>query len=137
LLERAGAEFTQQNSRVETVWDLLTEHIRYIVEEEGGVHDHAAFTSLLRVMVLHGDPPPMLVALLSPELARMVQEGSRLRVRLPAYLVRRRAVLDAHCPLLLPPLRALVHGYMELTTTDECWATGLGKVPIGSDLADW
>jgi hypothetical protein len=35
--------------------------------------------------------------------------------------------LDAHCPLI-PPLRALVHGYEEPTTTDELWATGLGAV---------
>jgi hypothetical protein len=58
----------------------------------------------------------------------MVQEGARLRARLPAYLVRRQALLDAHCPVLLPPLLALVHGYMELTTTEELWATGLGTV---------
>jgi hypothetical protein len=32
--------------------------------------------------------------------------------------------LDAHCPLLAP-LRDLVHGYEEPTTTDELWATGL------------
>jgi hypothetical protein len=54
---------------------------------------------------------------------RVLQEGGRLRARLPAYLVRRRALIDAHCPLPLPPLRALVHGYMELTTTEELWAT--------------
>jgi hypothetical protein len=65
----------------------------------------------------------------SPKLARVVQEGTELWARLPVYLVRRRTILDAHCPALLPPLRALVHGYMELTTTDELWATGLGKGP--------
>jgi hypothetical protein len=88
--------------------------------------DFAALTALLRVLVLRGVPPPALVELLSPEPARMVQEGARLRARLPAYLVRRRALLDAHCPVLLPPLQALVLGYMELTTTEEIWATGLG-----------
>jgi hypothetical protein len=65
---------------------------------------------------------------LSPEHARLAQEGAWLRARLPAYRVRRWALLDAHCPVLLPPLRALVHGYMELTTTEEILATGLGKV---------
>jgi hypothetical protein len=43
--------------------------------------------------------------------------------------MRRRALLDAYCPLLLPPLRALVHTYMELTTTEELWGTGLGMAP--------
>jgi hypothetical protein len=158
LLEHTGAELAKPNRRGETGWDLLMIHLRYVVEEdEEEVHDDAAFTSLsslpravvlrvdpppalvtlLRVVVLRVDPPPALVTLLSPVLARMVQEGARLRARLPAYLVRRRAVVDEHCPLLLPPLRAIVHGYMELTTTEEFWATRLGKGPIGSDLADW
>jgi hypothetical protein len=51
-----------------------------------------------------------------------------LRARLPAYLVRRWVLLDAHFPQLLPSLRALVHGYMELATMEELWATGLGAV---------
>jgi hypothetical protein len=71
----------------------------------------------------------MLLALMSPEPARVVQEGARLRARLPAYLARRRALLDAHCSALLPPLRALVHSYMDLTTTEELWATGPGQAP--------
>jgi hypothetical protein len=51
----------------------------------------------------------------------VVKEGARLR----AYLARRRALLDAHCPLLAP-LLALVHGYdVEPTTTEELWATML------------
>jgi hypothetical protein len=29
----------------------------------------------------------------------------------------------------MSPFRALVHGYMELTTTEELWATGLGAAP--------
>jgi hypothetical protein len=84
-------------------------------------------------MVLRGVPLPALVALLSPEPARVVHEGTRLRARLPAFLVRWRALLDAHCPMLLPPLRALVHGYMELTTTEELWATGLALMPATDD----
>jgi hypothetical protein len=59
----------------------------------------------------------------------MLQEGGRLRARLPAYLVQRRALLDEHCPLIAP-LRALVHGYEEPTTTEELWATGLGADPV-------
>jgi hypothetical protein len=57
-------------------------------------------------------------------LQRIVQDGTRLRARLPAYLAQRRALVDAHCPLL-PPLEDLVHGYNEPTTTEELWATGL------------
>jgi hypothetical protein len=84
-----------------------------------------ALTAMLRVMVLHGGPPPSLTEDLAPPFQRIVQDGARLRARLPAYLAQRRALLDAHCPLL-PPLRDLVHGYEEPTTTDELWATGLG-----------
>jgi hypothetical protein len=128
---------------------------RLVEEDRGYEDDTAALTALLRVLVLRDAPPPDLVVLLSsapdghfsdrfppnidpehiakrlselvlPE--RVIQEGLRLRARLPAYLVRRRALLDAHCSIL-PPLRALVHGYMELTTTEEIWATGLGTAP--------
>jgi hypothetical protein len=76
-------------------------------------------------MVLHGGPPASLTKDLAPPLQQIVQDGARLRARLPAYLTQRRALLDTHCPLL-PPLQDLVHGYEELTTTDELWATGLG-----------
>jgi hypothetical protein len=82
-------------------------------------------TAMLRVMVLHGGPPASLTAELAPPLQQIVQDGARLRERLPAYLTQRRALLDAHCPLL-PPLQDLVHGYEVPTTTDELWATGLG-----------
>jgi hypothetical protein len=119
LLEEAGADIQDVANDGETVWNLLRGHLQR--------SEPAALTGLLRVMVLRGAPPPALVALLSPEPARVVQEGARLRARLPAYLVRRRALLDAHCPVLQPPLRNLVHGYMELTTTEELWATGLGQ----------
>jgi hypothetical protein len=77
-------------------------------------------------MVLHDDCPPSLSLLLAPEHVRVVEEGARLRARLPAYLARRRAILDKHCPLILP-LRVLVHDYdPEPSTTAEIWATGLG-----------
>jgi hypothetical protein len=121
LLEQESASFDDMYS----VCDLLRNHVDgYCVDKDE--KDGVEVTSLLRVMVLRGDPTTSLVARLSRENARVVQEGARLRARLPAYLVQRRALLDAHCPVLLPPLRALVHGYMELTTTEELWATGLG-----------
>jgi hypothetical protein len=80
-------------------------------------------------MVLKGDPPVDLVADLRPEHARVVRRGTRLKAALPAYLAQRRALLDAHCPLIAP-LRALVHSYdPEPTTTKDLWATGLGAAP--------
>jgi ankyrin repeat protein len=114
LLEEAGANMNDVNNRGDSIWDILIKLMKepaIVFQEE---KDLQALTDLLRVMVLIDDPPPALVVLLSLEQARVVQEGARLRARLPAYLVRRRALLDAHCPVLLPPLRALVHSYMEL-----------------------
>jgi hypothetical protein len=86
--------------------------------------DIVALTAMLRAMVLHGCPPESLAKDLAPPLQRIVQDGARLQARLPAFLVQRRALLDAHCPLL-PPLQDLVHGYEVPTITDELWATGL------------
>jgi hypothetical protein len=139
LLEEGGAKMRDANNDGETVWDLLIEHVQEDKEHltaveqrliqhfddeeeyEAYVKSSAELTSLLRVLVLRDALPPTLVAHLSPEHARVAQEGSRLRARLPAYLVRQRAYLDASCPLL-PPLCDNVHGYMELTTTEELWA---------------
>jgi hypothetical protein len=130
LVEEGGANMDDVNNNGETVWDLLLVHLEALQQQyDEEETDPDRLTGLLRVLVLRGGPPPALVALLSPEPARVVQEGARLRARLPAYLVRRRALLDAHCPMLLSPLRALVHGYFELTTTEELWATGLGQAP--------
>jgi hypothetical protein len=84
-----------------------------------------ALTAMLRVIVLHGSPPDTLTVVLAPPFQHILQDGARLRARLSAYLAQRRALLDAHCPLLAP-LANLVHGYEEPTTTDELWATGLG-----------
>jgi hypothetical protein len=87
--------------------------------------DSEALTSLLRVIVLIEDPPASAVAALAPEHVQVV-EVAQLRTRLPAYLARRRAILDEHYPLI-PPLLALVRDYdPEPTTTEEIWATGLG-----------
>jgi hypothetical protein len=128
LLEQESADFDLMYS----VCDLLRNHVDgYCVDKDE--KNAGALASLLRVMVLRGDPTTSLVARLSRKNARVVLEGARLRARLPVYLVQRRALLDAHCPVLLPPLRSLVHGYMELTldvtTTEELWATGLGALP--------
>jgi hypothetical protein len=147
LLEHGGAQITDKNDAGETVWTVNRLYARYglpnlfkraYMKDRGGeyyftdgkyvpIKDIAALTAMLRVMVLHGGPPASLVADLAPPLQQIVQDGARLRARLPAYLARRRTLLDAHCPLL-PPLRDLVHGYEEPTNTDELWATGLGAI---------
>jgi hypothetical protein len=130
LLEHASANIEGATNDGRTFWDLM-----FIQVEEYSEYEEktAALIALLRVLVLRGALPPALVALLLLEptsaTARVLQEGARLRARLPAYLKRRRALLDAHCPVLLTPLRVLVHGYMELTSTEEIWATGLGTAP--------
>jgi ankyrin repeat protein len=131
LIEHAGANMEAVNNYGETMWDLLTNSVKLMDEDYGFDPDRretAQLIALLRVLVLRDAPPPALVALLPPEPARVVQEGARLLAQLPAYLVRRQAFLNAHCSVLPPELRALVHGYMELTTTEDFWAT-LGAAP--------
>jgi hypothetical protein len=119
LLEHGGADIADATNAGKTVWNMLPTLYNSI----------DLVTALLRVMMLKGDPPADFVAQLRPEHARVVVEGARLRAALPAYLVQRRALLDAHCPLIAP-LLALVHGYdPEPTTTKELWATGLGAAP--------
>jgi hypothetical protein len=93
------------------------------------MYDATVVTSLLRAMVSRGAPPVEGTGGLSPEHAQVVQDGARLRARLPAYLAERRALLDAHCPLISPlpeELQALIFMFERPTTTDELWATGLG-----------
>jgi hypothetical protein len=146
LLEYGGAQITDTNNAGDLVWtvhrqddlslrDLLI--IAYAKDNDGDyvsidgeyTQTEAAVetTDLLRAMVLHGGPPESLTADLAPLLQRIVQDGARLRTRLPAYMAQRRALLVAHSPLL-PPFQDLVHGYEEPTTTDELWATGLGTL---------
>jgi hypothetical protein len=133
LLEHGGADIGDTNNNGATIWDLLDDYLiedgRNLEDDEDDekpyVYDSTAMTSLLRVIVLRGAPPAEITARLSPVHAQVVADGARLRAQLPTYLAQRRALLDAHCPLI-PPLRMLVYGYEEPTTTDELWATGLG-----------
>jgi hypothetical protein len=148
LLEYGGAQITDTDNNGNSVWICHYKHslpdmlrcaykrtprvdqesfVDYISVDGDYVPDGdiEPLVSMLRVMLLHGGPPESLAKNLAPPLRRIVKDGARLRARLPAYLTRRRALLDAHCPLL-PPLQAIVHGYEEPTTTDEIWATGLG-----------
>jgi hypothetical protein len=78
LIEHAGANMEAVNNYGENMWDLLTNSVK-LMDEDYGFEYHrretAQLIALLRVMVLRDAPPPALVALLSPEPARVVQEG--------------------------------------------------------------
>jgi hypothetical protein len=122
LLEHGGANAADMTPNGQTIWDKLSiKLLNYKLLN----YDPEILTALLRVIVLQSSPTTALMARLSPEHRTVVQEGARLRARLPAYLARRRALLDENCPLI-GPLQALVIGYEEATTTEELWATGLG-----------
>jgi hypothetical protein len=127
------ADIAKENNRGQTVSTWLSCYlfsVRDPDEAEDADDPKAEVTALLRVLVVRGAPPAAFMdELRQPEFKRVVEEGARLRQTLPAYLARRRALLDAHCPLI-PPLLALVRGYdPEPTTTEELWATGLGTPP--------
>jgi hypothetical protein len=130
LLEYGGANVSDKTYDGYTVWDYIEHHL---IDSAGSdfeadfdlKHDAAAVTALLKVMVLKEAPLAKLTSRLSPEHRLVVEVGARLRAGLPVYLVERRTLLDTHCPLIAP-LRDLVHGYEEPTTTEELWATGVG-----------
>jgi hypothetical protein len=127
LLEHGGADSAEANNRGQTVWTLLASHLSSV-----HVFDAAELSALLRVLVVRGAPPADFgigAQLEQPEHTRVMEEEARLRAALPAYLVRRRALFNAHCPLIAP-LLALVRSYDPgPTTTEELWATGLGVAP--------
>jgi hypothetical protein len=136
LLEYGGAQITDTNNAGDSVWNVHLDASLQVMLIDAYKKDDdddkyvsidgeyvptentVALNALLCVMVLHGGPPESLVKDVAPPFQQIVQDGARLRARLPAYLAQRRALLDAHCPLL-PPLQDLVHGYEEPTTTDE------------------
>jgi ankyrin repeat protein len=120
LLEYGSANIAEENFAGQTVWDLLR-----LFFMRSANKDSLALTALLQVMVLLVAPPVELVTRLAARDARLVEDGARLRAGLPAYLKRRRALIDSCCPLIAP-LCNLVHGYEVPTTTEELWATGVG-----------
>jgi hypothetical protein len=130
LLEHKGANVSDKTYEGHTVWEYLEHHLidgyaSGFIDGGDYEHDAAAVTALLKVMVLKEAPPAELTSRLSLDHRLVVEAGARLRAGLSAYLVERRTFLDTHCPLI-GPLRDLVHGYEELTTTEELWATGVG-----------
>jgi hypothetical protein len=145
LLEYGGAQITVTDNEGESVWNVsnweyglpgLLKHA-YKRSDDGefvpidggyvpnGDIDLVALNAMMRVVLLHGGHSELLVKDLAPPLQQLVRDGVRLRARLPGFLAQRRALIESHCTLL-PPLRDLVHGYEEPTTTDELWATGPG-----------
>jgi hypothetical protein len=98
------------------VWRLLN-----ICVDDPSI-DEAAVNAVLRVLVMRTFPCPVFAR---ESLQRMHTQVVQEWARLQAGLAQRRALLDEHC-LLIPPLRALIHGYNEPTTSEELWATGLG-----------
>jgi hypothetical protein len=139
LLEDGGADIADvADDGGNTIWEIVAHRLNHRLLRirhlpyrfDPADQTDAEGTALLRVVVLKGDPPADFVARLeNQEHARVVEEGARLRAALPANLARRRAFLDAHCPLIAL-LLALVRDYdPEPTTTEELWATGLGAAP--------
>jgi hypothetical protein len=108
----------------DTVWDLIRMDFR-LADLRADLADD--LTALLRVTVLQSAPTVDLVVQMFPQHSRVVEERARLRAGLPAYLVRRWALLAEHTSLIAP-LRALVSSYEEPATTEELWATGLGAL---------
>jgi hypothetical protein len=131
LLEYEGGprSLSFNNAHDQVSWDMMLS--KYDAS--------AAATSLLRVMLLSSGPSAISVRRLFlghlSIVLPLLQEGTRLRMQLPAYLAQRRALLDEHCPLIAP-LQAIVSSYEEPTTTEELWATGLGALP-GDAAPSW
>jgi hypothetical protein len=129
LLVHGGADITDTNRNGRTVWDLLQHSFNHCADHDqwsDALEDQSI--ALLRVMVLRSAPPAALVVQMTLQHSRIVKQGARLRMGLPAYLAQRRALLSEHTSLIAP-LQSLVSSYEEPTTTEELWATGLSALP--------
>jgi hypothetical protein len=111
LLEYGGAQIIDTDEEGGSVWTDNRQHtyyglpakpvgayIGYYDGEYAPYGDIVELTAMLCVLVLHGGPPESLAQDMAPPLQQIVEDGARLRARLPAYLAQRRALLDAHCP---------------------------------------
>jgi hypothetical protein len=118
-----GADISLRNNRGDTIWDILLLELDNVdLTRPTAWTAVAARTALLRVMVLQETPPDNFLRKLEREHANIAHEGALIRVLLPEYLARRRALLDHNCPLIAP-LQALVCAYEKPTTPEEVWAT--------------
>jgi hypothetical protein len=125
LLEFGGSCITEASNSGFTMWDWLSSELN-LDEGENMLVEIAFF----RVVVLQGDPPPIIMAReMAVEIAAVLQEGSRLRERLPAYLAQRRSLFNECCPLIAD-LQDEVYSYLVPASTEELWATGLGENPL-------
>jgi hypothetical protein len=126
LLEWGGSSLSEVDRNGTTALDMMERKLGFKLSLKMNTEADGEVIALLRVMVVRGAPPVQMAARLLHAYARVVHDGARLLLRLPAYLARRRTLLDEHCPLIAP-LLALVSGYEQPIATDELWATGLGS----------
>jgi hypothetical protein len=139
LLEHGGSNISDMLKDGRTVWHLLDKE--FVRGEVAGLSDDGkdvdnflervvGATALLRVMVLQQAPRRRTLEIMSKKYSNIVRDGARIRAGLPAYLAKRRALLDVYSPLIRP-LQKLVHDYEVPTTTAELWATlrELGRAP--------
>jgi hypothetical protein len=83
------------------------------------------------VVVLQDDPPPIIMAReMAVEIASVLQEGARLRERLPAYLAKRYAFLNECCSLIVEDM---VSACLMPTSTEQLRATRLGENHLHAD----
>jgi hypothetical protein len=122
LLKDAGADMEDVDYEGNNAWDFLIvdlEDLRLVPYKDEEEYDHVALAGLLRVLVLRGATPPAPLALLSPGLVRVVQEGARLRARLPAYLAHRRAYCSSSTQHAHMKFRACI--YLKFRAWDFCF----------------
>jgi hypothetical protein len=81
----------------------------------------AELTSLFKVLTLLDDVPAEYSSNFIPQHKALVEEGRRLRARLPAYIDQLNASLLTHCPLP-SVLQCLVAAYAE-PTREDIWSS--------------
>jgi hypothetical protein len=114
FLKEAGASISDATyGEGETVWDLLK------LKDA----DPMELASLLKVMVMLGDAPPVFVAKLSPANAELTIRGRHFRAQLPSYLEKQRASVVEHCPL--PAVLLPIVAEYAATTPEDMWTDGL------------
>jgi hypothetical protein len=76
-------------------------------------------STALKILSLNGEAPPEFDCQFSIEDTELIEEGKRLRARLPAYLEQRLTTLTAYsvCPLPMD-LQSIVAAYAEPTHED-------------------
>jgi hypothetical protein len=125
LIEEAGADVNDRDINGNGIWDVYIDYLIRVARGEIVESDPSALTALLRTMVVRSGPCsflPMDSVVMSTERKSIIEKGERLRAALPAHLAHRRALMCEHTSLIAP-LQIIVDGYMELTTTEELWAT--------------